>query len=68
MRKYKLSYDHIDTTKTTTGQAYMRTDAHELLLEALGIGGKDGPVIFVGKSLKESLELMKIKNIRVTWL
>ncbi|CAI8848393.1 Alcohol dehydrogenase [Pseudomonas sp. IT-P74] len=68
MHKYTLSYEHINTPKTKTGQAPERIDAHELLLELLGVGGKDGPIIFGTKSLQESLELMKFKNVRVTWL
>lgn len=68
MHKYKLSYEHINAPKTRTGEAPEQIDAHELLLQVLGVGGKDGPVIFGKKSLKESLELMKFKNVRVTWL
>jgi hypothetical protein len=66
MQKYELTYERMNAPQTKTGEAPARIDAHELLLEVLGLGL--GGQILGTKSLKESLELMRFTNVSVTWL
>ncbi|MGY3172417.1 hypothetical protein ACVWYU_001794 [Pseudomonas sp. TE12234] len=66
MHKYELNYERMNAPQTKAGEAPERIDAHELLLEVLGLGR--GGQILGTKSLKESLELMQFTNVSVTWL
>jgi len=67
MHKYELTYEHMNAPVTKFGEAPERIDAHELLSEVLGLGGKGGQ-IWGSKTLQESLKLQRLTNVRVTWL
>ena len=67
MHKYELTYEHMNAPITKAGEAPERIDAHELLSEVLGLGGKAGQIIGT-KTLQESLERQRLTNVRVTWL
>lgn len=65
MHRYELSYEYAKAPQTKIGEAPEQIDAHELLLEVLGLG-KDGQIIG-STSLQHSLELMRFTNVSVKW-
>lgn len=67
MHKYELTYEHMGSPQTRSGETLEKVSAHELLLDVLGMDGKGGQIVGT-KSLQESLELMRLTNVRVTWL
>lgn len=66
MHKYELTYEHMNAPQTIQGEAPERVDAHELLMN-VKLGGKGNQIVGT-KSLEESLERMRLTNVRVTWL
>lgn len=66
MHKYELTYEYMNVPETRSGEAPQRIDAHELLLDVLGLG-KGGQIIGTS-SLQESLALMRFTNVRINWL